>query len=339
MAHLLLLASGRSHLIGKNIIFIFSFLKSGIGNSHGLIGKLRFLDFLPVAQRVQKSIKNEVNSFSFYFFSPATGGAGVKVVPQMSPSRRSGMSIPSSVGNIPALSPIQGSPNKVHEPQVQGAEGGFNMPDRAVTVPENLSSFHDADKNRDLQLVSGRNVVLNYGGHSFDRSNSWGNLSRRSQTFAGLAAAGKENTAPITGLPAALLAMPPPALCEETLMAPEHNEILAKLKYISALVDKIIEVARHKAAPLSAIGDTVTAMRKTNPDKQNSGSSGSTELDPNSPHHRRLQQLLLYMRCLHILSQTLDLSRAELKAKKLKPSTSVKNSKLLSYHIFGMRPS
>ena len=116
------------------------------------------------------------------------------------------------------------------------------------------------------------------------------------------------------------------------------NEILAKLKYISALVDKIIEVARHKAAPLSAIGDTVTAMRKTNPDKQNSG-SGSTELDPNSPHHRRLQQLLLYMRCLHILSQTLDLSRAELKAKKLKPSTSVKNSKLLSYHIFGMRPS
>ena len=245
------------------------------------------------------------------------------------------MSIPSSVGNIPALSPIQGSPNKTHEPQVQpqGAEGGFNMPDRALTVPENLSSFHgsDTEKNRDLQLVSGRNVVLNYGGHSFDRSNSWGNLSRRSQTFAGLAAAGnKENTAPITGLPAALLAMPPPALCEETLTAPEHNEILAKLKYISVLVDKIIEVARHKAAPLSAIGDTVTAIRKTNPDKQQSDST-TTELDPNSPHHRRLQQLLLYMRCLHILSQTLDLSRAELKAKKLKPSTSVKNSKLLSY--------
>ena len=71
---------------------------------------------------------------------------------------------------------------------------------------------------------------------------SWGNLSRRSQTFGGL---GKENTAP-SGIPAAILAMPPPALCEETLMAPEHNEILAKLKYISVLVDKIIEVARHK---------------------------------------------------------------------------------------------
>lgn len=126
---------------------------------------------------------------------------------------------------------------------------------------------------------------------------------------------------------AAILAMPPPALSEETLMAPEHNEILAKLKYISVLVDKIIEVARFKAAPLSDIGDTVNALRsKSNP------ASESAASESNSPQHRRLQQLLLYMRCLHILSQTLDLSRAELKAKKLKPSTSVKNSK--NHHLF-----
>lgn len=127
---------------------------------------------------------------------------------------------------------------------------------------------------------------------------------------------------------AAILAMPPPALSEETLMAPEHNEILAKLKYISVLVDKIIEVARFKAAPLSDIGDTVNALRsKSNP---NEAASSAAAAESNSPHARRLQQLLLYMRCLHILSQTLDLSRAELKAKKLKPSTSVKNSKFLS---------
>ena len=143
---------------------------------------------------------------------------------------------------------------------------------------------------------------------------SWGNLSRRAQQQPLF---GKENTAPT----AALLATPPPALSEETLMSPEHNEILAKLKYISVLVDKIIEVARNKAAPLSTISETVSAVRGSKND------SGQGEFDPNSPHHRRLQQLLLYMRCLHILSQTLDLSRAELKAKKLKPSTSVKNSK------------
>lgn len=128
---------------------------------------------------------------------------------------------------------------------------------------------------------------------------------------------------------AALLTMPPPALSEETLMAPEHNEILAKLKYISILVDKIIEVARHKAAPLSAIGETVSALRsKSNP------SLSEASAESNSPYQRRLQQLLLYMRCLHILSQTLDLSRAELKAKKLKPSTSVKNSNALFKLVF-----
>ena len=157
-------------------------------------------------------------------------------------------------------------------------------------------------------------------------SGSWSNLSRRSQTTLG----NKENTAPVSGA-AALLTMPPPALSEETLMAPEHNEILAKLKYISVLVDKIIEVARHKAAPLSAIGETVCAtirsQKSANPGSNSQTARSELGQPENSPHHRRLQQLLLYMRCLHILSQTLDLSRAELKAKKLKPSTSVKNSK------------
>ena len=112
--------------------------------------------------------------------------------------------------------------------------------------------------------------------------------------------------------------MPPPDLSEETLMAPEHNEIVAKLKFISMLVDTIIDVARCKAAPLSAITESVSP--RNSPAAQGG-------LDASSPHHRKLQQLLLYMRCLHLLSQTLDFSRAELKSKKLKPSTSVKNGK------------
>jgi hypothetical protein len=41
---------------------------------------------------------------------------------------------------------------------------------KAVTVPENLSGFQEGERNRDLQLVSGRNVVLNYGSGAFDRS-------------------------------------------------------------------------------------------------------------------------------------------------------------------------
>lgn len=75
------------------------------------------------------------------------------------------------------------------------------------------------------------------------------------------------------------------------------------------LVDTIIGVARGKAAPLSGLTDS-----KINTE----GSEG--------PLQRRLQQLLLYMRCLQLLSQTLEYARTELKAKRLKPSTTVKNT-------------
>ena len=61
--------------------------------------------------------------------SPQVGPAslGTRTVPTMaSPIRRSNSTIPSSAGNIPALSPIQGSPNKsgMSEGQPQGAVGG-----------------------------------------------------------------------------------------------------------------------------------------------------------------------------------------------------------------------
>ena len=109
-------------------------------------------------------------------------------------------------------------------------------------------------------------------------------------------------------------------------MSPEHNEILSKLRFVLLLVDTIIDVARHKAAPLSAITDA-SAVRP----QSAQGSLGN--VDTNSPHHRRLQQLLLFMRCLHLLSQTLEFSRAELKAKRLKPSTSVKNGDYFKTYI------
>merc|ERR1719178_450154 len=103
---------------------------------------------------------------------------------------------------------------------------------------------------------------------------------------------------------------PPPELSEETLLAPEHNEVLAKLRFISMLVDTIISVARTKAAPLSGLTESARP-----------GGEGA-----DGPLQRRLQQLLLYMRALQLLSQTLEFARTELKAKRLKPSTSVKST-------------
>lgn len=131
--------------------------------------------------------------------SPKTGAAGVgKAVPTMQSPRRSGVNIPSSIGNIPALSPIQGSPNKagalampegldnkaLMQWENNSIVGGGAGATRAVTVPENLSGYQDPERRRstEIQLVTGRNVVLNYGGSSagaagaFDRSSMCINL-------------------------------------------------------------------------------------------------------------------------------------------------------------------
>jgi hypothetical protein len=121
--------------------------------------------------------------------SPAGGGQvfGAKVVtPSMitSPSRRA--NIPPAVGSIPALSPIQGSPNKTcgagealmggvpseNKALMQWDSGTLGS--RAFTVPDNLSSTAPLGgepirrRSSEMQLVSGRNVVLNYG--AFDRA-------------------------------------------------------------------------------------------------------------------------------------------------------------------------
>ena len=88
---------------------------------------------------------------------------------------------------------------------------------------------------------------------------------------------------------------------------------------------------RCKAAPLSAITEVTAAV--TVPGGQSPNQSGGSLLDANSPHHRKLQQLLLYLRCMHLLAQTLDFCKAEFKAKKLKPSTSVKNSESWQYEL------
>jgi hypothetical protein len=194
-------------------------------------------------------------------------------------------------------------------PENLSSRGAFLPGSEGSNITESfkMMSRHSSD----LHLMSGRNVVVNYGHNFADRQ-----LLRRSNSSR----SNKENQTPAvlcSGLPPP----PPPELSEETLMSPEHNEVLSKLRFVLLLVDTIIEVARHKAAPLSAITDS-SAVRP-----QSAAGPGAS--DPNSPQHRRLQQLLLYMRCLHLLSQTLEFSRAELKSKRLRPSTSVKNGEKL----------
>ena len=118
------------------------------------------------------------------------------------------------------------------------------------------------DLNRQVQSTSQKhqsnirkiNYVINLVSRtflhvSFSFVDSFSSLARKSSL-------GKENTAPPLGAGVGagagggmpmmpMILMPPPDLSEETLMAPEHNEIVAKIKFISNLVDIIIDVARY----------------------------------------------------------------------------------------------
>ena len=224
------------------------------------------------------------------------------VSPKSSPLRhsKSGRFTPPA----PSLPPILGSPNRPISEHVDNLSRDNNNQMGGDSLRRASTT--------DLQVVTSNSrntVVLNYtppgapGGQQVYRQNSFSGVSRRSSGCFD-----KENQFPAQypGCP-----LPPPDLSEETLLAPEHNEVLAKLRFISMLVDTIINVARSKAAPLAGLTET---------------SRLPASMENDGPLQRRLQQLLLYMRCLQLLSQTLEFARTELKSKRLKPSSSVKNT-------------
>ncbi|PSN54418.1 hypothetical protein C0J52_10975 [Blattella germanica] len=86
----------------------------------------------------------------------------------------------------------------------------------------------------------------------------------------------------------------------------EHNETLAKLNFVLALSDCVVELAQARAAPLSALTESTTGRQQT---------EGS----------RRAEQLVLLVRALQLLSSGLNLATQQLRAGKLRPSASVKS--------------
>jgi len=102
----------------------------------------------------------------------------------------------------------------------------------------------------------------------------------------------------------------PPQLTEETLLEKEHNQALAKLNFVLALVECILELAKAKGVPFSnSIQDSHVSRIEESP-----GKSGIL----------KSEQLLLYIRCLHLLSSALRLAKDDLEEGKLRPSAAVK---------------
>lgn len=96
-----------------------------------------------------------------------------------------------------------------------------------------------------------------------------------------------------------------PALEQETVLQDEHKQILAKLRFVAELVDTLIQVAEQNDNPL------VAAM-----------SNRKTEA-PSA--YRRAEQLVVYVRALHMLSSALLLAQRNVASRTLHPSPAVQN--------------
>lgn len=98
----------------------------------------------------------------------------------------------------------------------------------------------------------------------------------------------------------------------------EHNETLAKLNFVIALTDCILEVADSRCAPLSALM-----------------SADAQPIAPHAPEHcKRAERLVLLVRALNLLSSGMHLASSQLQSGHLKPSDTVKNGELFSNLFF-----
>ena len=155
------------------------------------------------------------------------------VSPRSSPlrhSRSSGRFTP------PSLPPILGSPN-TWAGTTQPMAVAVSAVDNNNVLLCRANSTEMSVRPASASVATARNtVVLNYSpshpgsGGLFSHHHSAVMTSARRSSGSSLEANNKENQCPL----------PPPDLSEETLLAPEHNEVLSKLRFISMLVDTII---------------------------------------------------------------------------------------------------
>ncbi|CAG7817255.1 unnamed protein product [Allacma fusca] len=106
----------------------------------------------------------------------------------------------------------------------------------------------------------------------------------------------------------------PPQLTEETLLEKDHNQTLAKLNFVLALVDCILELAKSKGTPLTKIQEA------TNPRIEENNSKIGRVIGAG-----KSEQLVLYVRSLHLLSSALRLAKTDLEEGRLRPSAAVKH--------------
>lgn len=108
-----------------------------------------------------------------------------------------------------------------------------------------------------------------------------------------------------------------PELKSETLMGAEHRETLRRLQFVCTLVGCLSELAQTRSSPL------------LQSPRSNNKLTGCVVFV--SEKQRRIEQLVIYIRALHILSTSLQLAKDEVGASHLQPTQAVKDGKHSSY--------
>ena len=106
-----------------------------------------------------------------------------------------------------------------------------------------------------------------------------------------------------------------PGLNEETIMDDNHNETMGKLSFVNDLVQCVIELAQTRGAPLHTLSESVSLHQ---------GEQLLDQAPKFTEAQRRLEQLVLYVRALHLLSSSLQLAQKEIKSERLQISKALK---------------
>jgi serine/threonine-protein kinase ULK/ATG1 len=99
-----------------------------------------------------------------------------------------------------------------------------------------------------------------------------------------------------------------PELPEETLLEKEHNETLAKINFVLALSNCILDLAATRSTPIGALHDSVQLQSQI-----------QNELV------KKAERFVLLVRALQLLGSGLALATSQMKSGQLRPSSKVKN--------------
>lgn len=260
--------------------------------------------------------------------SPET--AGFVVVPPMPKSKPipvpNGKSEPSSATNSPAVAGGQnsknktpnssnpasnpsGDPNSPSSPKAQKGSSGSWKPDVSSMSPPRVQ-FTPTQSTMSPAASPPRFPLVQYCGTTSTMDHP------RKSSF---------ESAPILFAASPppdhyIFNFEPPQLTEETLLEKEHNQTLAKLNFVLALVDCILELAKSKGAPFAKIQEG-NSLRQDD--------SFSKQAGANLSSIGKSEQLVLYIRVLHLLSSALRLAKDELEENRLRPSAAVKQVMIL----------